>query len=262
MPRSGSELLQVILHQNPDIYASATSPLLEFQFAARQNMGLPEVRSQPPALMESAFISMCEGMARSYYQRITDRPVVCDKNRGWSHYYEWVDRWNPAPKMLCLVRDLRDIVASLERIYRNTRHLPFGPDNPAEISGMTVEQRAQYWLNTQPVGLALARTADLFQRGVAKQIHFVRYEDLCNHPEDTLSDCYGYLDLPVFVGHNFSTLSKEVAEDHSYFGPYGDHSVASELRPAKSNAWADVLPKPVASAIRKEFDWYFDAFRY
>jgi hypothetical protein len=46
MPRSGSELLQVILHQNPLIYASSTSPLLEYQFGARVNYNLPEVTSQ------------------------------------------------------------------------------------------------------------------------------------------------------------------------------------------------------------------------
>lgn len=48
MPRSGSELLQVILHQNPLIYASSTSPLLEYQFGARNNYNLPEVMSQEP----------------------------------------------------------------------------------------------------------------------------------------------------------------------------------------------------------------------
>ena len=47
MPQAGSELIQVLMHQNPDIYASPTSPLLEFLFGARSNMELPEVKSQP-----------------------------------------------------------------------------------------------------------------------------------------------------------------------------------------------------------------------
>ena len=262
MPRSGSELLQVLLHQNPDIYASPTSPLLEFQFAARQNLALPEVRSQSPTVMEAAFLTMCQGMAEHYYSAITTRPTVIDKNRGWSHYYEWVARWNPEPKMLCMVRDLRDIVASMERIYRNTRHLPVGPDNPAAIQGMTVEQRVRHWLTSQPVGLALARTADLFQRGIAKKIHFVRYEDLCNSPEETLKVCYSYLGMPYCERHNFETLIKEVVEDDSHFGPFGDHTVAPMLRKARSGAWAEVLPKPIAAAIRNDFAWYFDAFGY
>jgi len=82
MPRSGSELLQVILHQNPSVYASSTSPLLEYQFAARQNFSLPEVQSQPLELMETAFLSMCRSMAEGYYSAITDRPYIIDKNRA------------------------------------------------------------------------------------------------------------------------------------------------------------------------------------
>jgi membrane-associated HD superfamily phosphohydrolase len=60
MPRSGSELLQCILHQNPRIYASTTSPVLEYIFAIRQNFDLPEVKSQDPALMKEAFLEVCE----------------------------------------------------------------------------------------------------------------------------------------------------------------------------------------------------------
>ena len=52
MPRSGSELLQCILHQNDNIYASSTSPVLEYWFGARGNQNLPEVRSQPQELMK------------------------------------------------------------------------------------------------------------------------------------------------------------------------------------------------------------------
>ena len=63
IPRSGSELIQVLLSQNPKIYGSATSPLLEYQFGARQNYDLPEVKSQDPQLMFDAFINMCEQMA-------------------------------------------------------------------------------------------------------------------------------------------------------------------------------------------------------
>ena len=53
--------------------------------------------------------------------KVRDRPVVIDKNRGWAHYFEWVAQWCPGPKMICMVRDLRSVVASMERIYRANR---------------------------------------------------------------------------------------------------------------------------------------------
>ena len=261
MPRSGSELLQVLLHQNPRIYGSATSPLLEYQFAARGNYDLAEVRSQDPALMQRAFVSMCAGMAESYYAALTDRPVVLDKNRGWAHYYEWVEQWCPRPKMICMVRDLRSIVASMERIYRANQHRDTGPDHPAQLANMTVAQRAQHWLNSQPIGLALARTLDCFQRGVAKQMLFVRYEDLCAAPRETLERVYAFIGEEPFA-HDFVCIKKEVQEDDSHYGVYGQHTIAPSLRAATPGDWRDVLPDKVAAGIRAGTPWYFETFNY
>jgi hypothetical protein len=70
MPRSGSELLQVLLHQNPSIYGSPTSPLLEYWFGARQNQTLPEVQAQPEDLMERAFLGFCRKGMDGYYDRL------------------------------------------------------------------------------------------------------------------------------------------------------------------------------------------------
>lgn len=261
MPRSGSELLQVLLHQNPRIYGSPTSPLLEYQYAVRGNYGLAEVKSQDPGLMQTAFLTMCSGMAEAYYRTITARPVVCDKSRGWSHYFEWVAQWNPDPKMICMVRDLRSIIASFERIYRANRHRPEGPDNPAQMAGMTVADRAQHWLSSQPVGLALQRTLDCFQRGIDKRILFVKYEDLCSAPQATMDKVYDFIDEEPFA-HDFQNIVKEVVEDDSHFGVYGQHSIKPTLRAAKSGDWSDVLPREVSAGIRQGTPWFFDKFNY
>jgi sulfotransferase len=235
--------------------------LLEYQFGARGNYELPEVKSQDPELMQKAFIGMCKGMAESYYTSITDRPFVCDKNRGWSHYYEWVEQWNPEPKMICMVRDLRSIVASMERVYRKNRHRPIGPDNPAELLGMTTDQRVAYWLNTQPIGLALERTFDIFQRGIADKILFVKYEELCSNPNETMKSVYAYLGLEAFE-HDFNNLKKEVVEDDSHYGPYGSHVVKSAIASPKRSDWEDHLPKETAHAIRENYGWYHESFNY
>jgi sulfotransferase len=261
MPRSGSELIQTVLHQNPLIYGSTTSPLLEYQFAARGNYNLPEVKSQNPQIMQKAFLSMCKSMAEGYYAAITDRPIIIDKNRGWSHYFEWIEQWNPNSKMICVVRDIRSIIASMERIYRKTRHLPDGPDNPAQLRGMTVDQRAEYWLNSQPIGLALQRTLDCFQRNLASKIHFVRYEDLCVSPQDTFDKIYDFIGEITF-DHDFKNIVKQVEEDDGHFGPYGSHSVAKTIRPHKPSDWSDVLPKEVAQRVAQHVAWYQNQFNY
>jgi len=261
MPRSGSELLQVLLHQNPKIYGSSTSPLLEYMYGARSNYNLAEVKSQDPQLMKDAFISMCSAMAQGYYAPITDRSIVCDKNRGWSHYFEWAAQWNPNPKMICMVRDLRSIIASMERIYQANRHNPEGPDNPVKMQNMTVSQRVQYWLTSQPIGLALQRTADLFQRGVAKDIYFIRYEDLCASPQESMDKLYEYIGEESYL-HDFNNITKEVYEDDSHFGIFGAHSVKPQLKPSKLSDWTDVLIPEIATSIKDSHAWYQNTFQY
>lgn len=261
MPRSGSELLQVILHQNPEIYASPTSPLLEYQFGARVNYNLPEVKSQDPRLMQSAFVSMCRGMAKSYYSAITDRSCICDKNRGWLHFYEWVAQWADRPKMICMVRDLRDVFASMEKIYRQSRHRPDGPDNPHAIEGITVFDRIDHWSRSQPIGLAIARLADCFQRSIDSQILFVKYENICSEPENTMQAIYDYLELPMF-SHDFKCMKKRVAEDDSYFGTYGNHTVLPVLTAEKCGQWKSILGDLAGQQVFDRYAWFFTTFDY
>jgi sulfotransferase len=261
MPRSGSELLQCILHQNPRIYASTTSPVLEYIFAVRQNFDLPEVKSQDPVLMKEAFLEVCRGIPPAYYSKLTKAPVVVDKNRGWLHYKEWANQFVPNAKYICMVRDLRSIVASLERIYRSNRHSPQGIDNPHQLTNMTVWQRVDYWLNTQPVGLALLKTMDAFERRVTDDVLFIKYEDLCNNPEETMSKVYSYIDEPFF-GHDFSNIEKQIKEDDSHFGIFGSHSVKPVIQPVKQNDWSDVLSDEVAEFVKQKALWYFSTFRY
>ncbi len=261
MPRAGSELIQVLLHQNPRIYGSTTSPLLEYQFAARGNYDLPEVRSQEPKGQYEAFNSMCRSMAEGYYEAITDRPIICDKNRGWAHYYEWVGQWNPDPKIICCVRDIRSIIASMERVYRANRHRPSGVDNPAQLEGMTLHQRVDYWLSGQPIGLALQRTQDTFLRGHGLKVHWVRYEDLCASPQEELDKVYDFIG-EASIEHNFTNIQKTIPEDDTVFGIFGSHKVGSAIRPVKPGDWSDVLPKDVADLIAQKCSWYQNTFNY
>jgi sulfotransferase len=211
--------------------------------------------------MQKAFIEMCQGMAQSYYNAITDRGVICDKNRGWCHYYEWVEQWNPQPKMICMVRDVRSVIASMERVYRANRHTPSGPDNPQEIKNMTVEQRAVHWLNTQPVGLSLVRTLDVIQRGLDKNILFIKYEELLSEPQKVMNKVYNYIEEDRFE-HDFDNLKKEVYEDCSHFGVYGDHNVKSKLGKLKHGDWQDVLQPFIAQNIKESYNWFYKYFDY
>lgn len=259
MPRSGSELVQVILHQNPDIYGSPTSPLLEYWFGARSNTQLPEALSQNQNLMNDAFLGFCNGGINGYYDSITDRPIVCDKSRGWAFYYNWLESvLKEKPKMFCCVRDLREVITSMEKIWRKNRHLPVGPDNPAEMQNITIDGRVNYWLNTQPIGLALQRLYDADVQGFLKDIHIIRYEDLIENPKDTMIKLYDYLELPYYE-HDFNNIVKTVEENSKLYGPYGNHDVRKSIEnlPKMHN---EILGHRISDQILQSNSWFFDTF--
>lgn len=262
MPKAGSELLQCILHQNPRIYGSSTSPLLEYQYAARSNFDLAEVKSQEPELMQKAFASMCGGMAQGYYAAITDRLIVCDKNRGYGNLYGMIEQWNPDPKIICMIRDLRSIIASFERTYRKTRHSPQCIDSPHNLQNITLEQRVDTWLNTHPVKLSLMAIYDTFNQGISDKIHFVKYEDLCADPDKEMHEIYQYIDEYWYSKHDFNNIKKEVYEDDSHFGIFGKHSVKPKIEPERPKPWDDVLGDSVCDMIVDQARWYFQTFRY
>ena len=120
LPRSGSTILQNILAQNPDIYATPTSGVLELIFAARANYtNSAEFKAQDAELMQKGFIGFCKEGMRGYYEGITDRKYIIDKSRGWGIHYDFLKFIrNEEPKIICMVRDLRDIFASMENNFR------------------------------------------------------------------------------------------------------------------------------------------------
>jgi sulfotransferase len=125
---------------------------------------------------------------------------------------------------------------------------------------MTVSERTKYWLSQAPVGLAVQRLHDVFQRRIDSNILFVRYEDLCSDPTLALEKIYDFVEENYF-NHDFDNIQKTVEENDSYFGPYGNHSVNSVLQHSKNN-WQEILPREATQFIQQQFNWYFKQFNY
>jgi sulfotransferase len=119
LPRSGSTLLQNILAQNPDIYATPTSGVLELVFGARGNYtNSPEFKAQDAELMKKGWQAFAKNGMDAFYNAVTDKKYVVDKSRGWGIHYDFLNTIFPEPKVVCMVRNLKDVFASMEKNYR------------------------------------------------------------------------------------------------------------------------------------------------
>lgn len=225
MPRAGSELLQCLLMQHPAIYASATSPLLEYWYGAQGNYGLPEVQSQPEALMQSAFTRFCRAGAMGYYGAITERPVCVDKSRGWLEYAELLWAAFPDARIVCMTRPIDDILDSLNRIYlANPGH------SDARALPRNQEARFDVWMQSgsMPLGLALDRQQMRRSKGCDERIKYVSYDDLIGNPVEAMREVFTFYGVdPINIDPN--NVVKQVVEDDRHYGIFGQHSVRTTV---------------------------------
>lgn len=261
LPRAGSTLLQNILAQNPEIYATPTSGVLELIFAARSNYtNSAEFKAQDGEVMKKGFQSFCHEGMKGYYNAITDRKYVIDKSRGWGIHYDFLNFVNPEPKIICMVRDLRDVFASMEKNFRKN---PDKQDNIldwSKMQGTTVPKRIDIWASNPPVGMAIERLAEMFRQGISDKVLFVKFEDLCLYPESQMTRIYEYLQIPHFK-HDFDNIEQVTKEDDEVYGAFGDHVIRTKLEPVPSQA-KQLLGKDVTDWIWTNYKWFFDQFRY
>lgn len=114
MPRSGSTLLCNILAQNPRFHVTGTSGIMDIMFGVRNSWdNLIEFKAAPN---EAAKVRVLRGILDSYYSN-EERPVVFDKCRGWLSLIEMAEMvLGHNAKILVPVRDIRDVLASFEKL--------------------------------------------------------------------------------------------------------------------------------------------------
>ena len=261
LPRSGSTILQNLLAQNPDIYATPTSGVLELWYGARANYTTsPEFIAQDSELMKKAFLSFCKEGTFGYFNAITDKKYVMDKSRGHGIHYDFINSFYPNPKIICMVRDLRDVFASMENNFRKHPEKQSDILDWAKGQGTTVPKRVDIWAAGQPVGLAIERLSEIFRMGIDSKMLFVKFEDLCLYPDTEMTRIYQYLDIP-FYKHDFDNIEQVTKEDDEVYGTFGDHVIRTKLEPVPSKA-KQLLGKEVAAWIFENYKWFFEQFRY
>lgn len=266
LPRSGSTFMQCVLNNHPLIYAGGTDGALELLFGSRANFSTsPEFKAQDQELMNKAFKSFClkglEGYAESLLED-RGKEYVCLKSRGWGVYRPFLETFYPNPKIICMIRNLKDIVASYENIYRKNqlKHDPIR--NDADAKGTTVHKRVDEWMNPQnTIGRAVERLFEITRLGYSDKILFVKYEDLCIYPDTEMTRIYEYLEIPHHT-HDFDNIPQTIVEDDSVYGLTSDlHTIRPKLEMKPSDADA-ILGKDICSWLYETYKWYYDKFGY
>jgi sulfotransferase len=186
---------------------------------------------------------------------------VIDKSRGWGVHYDFLKSiLGQEPKIICMVRDLRDVFTSMESNFRKNPEKAQETLDWSKGQGTTVPKRIDIWAQNPPVGLAIDRLQEIIRFGNDSKVLFVKYEDLCLHPETEITRIYQYLGIPHFR-HDFDNIEQVTVEDDAVYGAFGDHQIRKTLQllPSKSK---NLLGAEVSNWIFTNYKWFFDYFRY
>ena len=261
LPRAGSTLLQNILGQNPDFYTTPTSGLIEMLYRSRNAYSdSPEFKAQDEKTMLKAFMGYCRGGLEGYFKDITDKKYIVDKSRAWGINYDFLNMFYENPKIVCVIRDPRDIFTSMEKNYRKNPHINSGVVNNAELKGTTVEKRIDHWVVNPPLGISFDWLRDIISQGLHKKILFIKYEDLTKNPQHELNRVYDFFEVERYI-HDFSNIQQVTHEDDKVHGIFGDHKIRQEVKPLKSEA-KEILGTNVCNWIKNNYKWFYDEFRY
>lgn len=243
LPRSGNTLLSSILNQNPSVYCSPVSPLLDNLFALKA-----QGNSENNLVVD--FSANSEQAIKAYvssFYKNCDKPIIFDRNKNWgskeSMMFAYQFMPNP-PKIVFTVRDIPSILTSFISLVG---------DEPVSYLDNQIRQYGirSYGKQTQDdlrcdllmsgqVGNCLATLDEAIK--IQAPIHLVEYDDLTSKPQETLDNVYNFLEMDRWV-HDFNNVKKLEFETLDIAGlPSNLHDVRSQVN-KKSLDPKDVLSK-------------------
>jgi sulfotransferase len=257
LPRSGSTLLANVLAQHPQFHVTPTSGVVDMLVQVRNGWDRNDAfQAMERKLSEQVKTRVLRAMLQAYFAHV-DKPVCIDKNRYWAEFLEMgaeLVGGRDRVKVLVTVRDLRDVVASFESLYRKTSALGQLPQEAnMALKFKTALGRCEVFIDDgQPVGRAYNAIRDAVTRGWKDRMHFIDYDDLTRRPGAVMEGIYRFLGEEGHR-HDFDRVEQVTFEDDFVYGFKDLHVIRQKVEPQppqwprvyddavfQSNAWKNI----------------------
>jgi sulfotransferase len=184
--------------------------------------------------------NVLRGLFESYYANHQDiirtgstplnsgEQIIFDTNRSWTGRLPLIKQLYPQAKIICCVREIGQIVDSIERMLaKNPLHLSrifsFKP-------GSSVYGRTELLMNSEQglIGLPWSTLREAWYSELASSLIVIPYANLAKYPEKTITALYTQLGEPLFK-HDFNQVQYEEPDYDEELGMPGMHTVKSKV---------------------------------
>ena len=261
LPRSGSTILMNILQQNPLIFTTGSCALMEIlkdKILIRSRYS-ETFQAMSTDQADRAMYGLVHGATKGWFEALTDKPIVISKRHGWSSLFHLF----PNSKYICVVRDLRDIIESFEKVNQKTLALHSYGNTEIMVPAMHVLEKYKYYVDdgnafSSNLTYEIPRLMEVYKKD-RKKVFFLRYEDFTKEPYTMLSKLYSFLGLEYYM-HNLDKIEqgKVFEHDHAYFRERTDHHTLPVFRMYEEPK--RLLPDSFHRKLIKEHTWYYEGF--
>lgn len=266
LPRSGSTLLGNILNQHPDITACMDSSLSSIITNISDHSQKIYNESQFTINQyEILYRDFMRSGIKSWTYNLCDTEIYLDKDRSWAVDYALLFKLIPDAKVIFLMRDLRGVISSFEKIEGNRRILPSNeylrPDDRDGYHHVDLMiERVDKWLNDDMIYTPLYAIKEIIDCNwkYYKNFKFVRYEDYMENPRKILSGIYDFIGAKPF-DNNLNDI-KQVKYNDGCYAPYGIHTIRPKLVPNKVDCEFPLLKDKAQERIIDTCSWYYEEF--
>jgi hypothetical protein len=256
LPRSGSTLLVNILEQNPAIEITPTSFLPELVLSSRTAYTNSEVRKAwlDQSLAKEKFLNFTREGVKGFFN---ESKIGLDKSRAWISHIDFLSKIFSEKEIFYVVpvRDLRDILASMERRHRES------PEIAVFSNRSTQESRVNFWLESNPLGPCINSVREIFVRNWMSKVLFVRFEDLVVNPEGVTDSIYSYIGEDRY-SHDFNEISTATKEHDAIHGPVGNHTLVSKKVTVPATDWKSIINPDLSSGVVRKYEWFYQNLKY
>jgi len=261
LPRTGSTVLMNILQQNPRIFTTGTCALPDLLH--QQVLIKSRYREQFQAMSleqaDKAMYGLIHGATKGWFEALTDKPVVISKNRSWSNLFHLYQD----SKYICMVRDLRDIIESFEKINQRTLALHSFADDNALVPAMSESEKFGYYFKSYNVlsdalGNDVVRMMEVFKKNPSRVL-FIRFEDFTKDPNYILKKVYNHISEEYYL-HDLDNINQSVLfeHDHAYFKERTDHQTAPSFQYYKEPQ--RTLSIRFQQEVLNNYKWFYEGF--
>ena len=239
LPRSGTTLVGSILNQNPQIYCSEESDLLQILYTI--NNTVTNLPASSTGLRSNAYKNLINNFAKSFYQDI-NKPIIIDKNSAWGGPYNFslASQLTENIKIISPIRPIVEILASFIALARKNPNSNFIDKSMINndfwaYHYLPIDDARCEWLMRSGGEIDKAFLSIAQAKSYPKNFHIFWYEDIVKHPQKTFNDIYKFLDIPSYK-HNFNNIFvNEKSNDASAYGMSDLHKINKTISLSNTN---------------------------